>query len=48
MILGWFFGDLYKMSYYSGNDSPIQLVLCAMFQCLTDMCILGQFYIYRN
>lgn len=44
----WFFGDLYKMSYYQSTGSPLQLVLCALFQCTTDCAILAQFWIYRK
>ena len=44
----WFFGDLYKMSYYQSTGSPLQLVLCSFFQCATDCAILSQFWIYRK
>ena len=44
----WFFGDLYKMSYYQSTGSPLQLVLCSLFQCCTDVAILSQFWIYRE
>lgn len=41
-------GDLYKLSYYVSNSSPIALQACASFQIFTDICILSQFAIYRN
>jgi len=37
----WLFGDLYKMSYYQSTGSPLQLVLCSFFQCITDCAILS-------
>ena len=48
LIAMWFFGDLYKMSYYQSTGSPLQLVLCSFFQCVTDCCILAQFWFYRK
>lgn len=36
------------MSYYQSTGSPTQLVLCALFQCTTDIAILSQFYFYRK
>ena len=44
----WLLGDLYKMSYYQSTGSPLQLVLCAFFQCATDCAILSQFWFYRK
>ena len=44
----WLLGDLYKMSYYQSTGSPLQLVLCAFFQCMTDCAILSQFWFYRK
>ena len=43
----WLLGDFYKAYYYSSNDSPIQLVVCAFFQVTIDCSILSQFWIYR-
>lgn len=48
LILIWLAGDLYKFTYYSSNNSPIALVICATFQICTDISILSQFWIYRN
>eukprot|EP00347_Sterkiella_histriomuscorum_P019285 403342230 len=48
LILIWLCGDLYKFSYYASNNSPIALVCCAFFQICTDICILSQFWLYRN
>ncbi len=44
----WLLGDLYKMSYYQSTNSPLQLVLCAFFQCATDCAIMSQFWVYRK
>ena len=43
----WLIGDFYKAYYYSSNESPIQLVICAFFQVTIDCSILSQFWIYR-
>jgi solute carrier family 66, member 2 len=48
LILIWLTGDLYKLSYYMGNHSPVALQACASFQILTDLMILGQFAVYRK
>jgi hypothetical protein len=48
LILIWLGGDLYKLSYYVAHASPLALQLCAAFQIFTDICILGQFALYRN
>lgn len=31
LILMWLFGDLFKLSYYYQNNSPVELVLCSVF-----------------
>ena len=48
LIFMWLLGDFYKLSYYSGSGAPIQLLACAMFQVVTDVAILSQFWIYRE
>ena len=48
LIFIWLAGDLYKLSYYMANTSPLALKACASFQIMTDTCILAQFVIYRN
>ena len=48
LILIWLCGDLYKLSYYMANASPLALKACAAFQILMDLCILGQFVAYRR
>ena len=48
LIFIWLGGDLYKLSYYMANSSPLALQACAMLQIFTDLCILGQFALYRN
>jgi hypothetical protein len=48
LIFIWLTGDLYKLSYYMGNQSPLALQACASFQILTDLLILAQFAVYRK
>ena len=48
LIFIWLAGDLYKLSYYMANASPIALQACAAFQIFMDLCILAQFVIYRK
>ena len=48
LIFIWLAGDLYKLSYYMGNSSPLALSACASFQIFTDLCILAQFAVYRK
>lgn len=48
LILIWLWGDVYKLSYYIGNSSPVALQACSSFQILTDLLILGQFALYRR
>ncbi len=48
LILIWLGGDLYKLSYYVAHASPLALQLCAAFQIFLDLCILGQFALYKN
>ena len=44
----WLGGDLYKLSYYMANLSPLALRACASFQIFMDLCILAQFALYRK
>ena len=48
LIVIWLCGDLYKFSYYAGTSSPAALVMCAFFQICMDVCILSQFWVYRD
>ena len=48
LIFIWLAGDLYKLSYYVGNQSPFALRACASFQIFMDLCILAQFGLYRK
>ena len=48
LIFMWLLGDAYKLSYYSSQDAPIQLVACSAFQILTDIAILFQFWLYAG
>ena len=46
LIAMWMFGDMYKLTYYYSNDSPIELIFCSIFQICTDCSIMSQFWIY--
>ena len=48
LILGWVLGDVFKMYYYYSESAPIQLVACSIFQILTDVTILLQFFIFGD
>ena len=48
MIGMWLFGDMYKVSYYEGKHSPMQLIICTFMACTVDCIILSQFWLYRK
>jgi hypothetical protein len=48
LILCWVFGDGFKMWFYYTESEPIQLLACASFQLLTDIIILGQFFVFGD
>lgn len=47
MICMWLIGDMYKVSYYTNKDSPIQLVFGGLFSVTVDCLIISQFWFYR-
>ena len=48
LILGWILGDLFKVIYFFFRDTPIQLILCAIFQLTTDFILISQIFYYRK
>ena len=48
LIMMWLFGDFYKLTYYYSYDSPLQLIICSVFQICTDITIISQFWLYRH
>ena len=47
MISFWLSGDVFKVSYYFCRDTPIQLILCGIFQLITDIILTSQIFYYR-
>lgn len=47
MIFMWLSGDLFKVTYFFFRDTPIQLILCAIFQLTTDIILTSQIIYYR-
>lgn len=41
LIMMWLFGDFYKLTYYISFNSPLQLILCSVFQICTDVSIMA-------
>lgn len=48
LIFGWLCGDIFKVSYYCSRDTPIQLIVCAIFQLSTDFVVVWQVWYYRD
>ena len=47
MIFMWLSGDLFKVSYFLCRNTPIQLILCSIFQLTTDIILSSQIVYYR-
>ena len=47
LISMWLSGDLFKVSYFFCRDTPIQLILCSIFQLTTDIILSSQIVYYR-
>jgi hypothetical protein len=47
LISMWLSGDLFKVSYFFCRDTPIQLILCSIFQLTTDIILSSQIIYYR-
>jgi hypothetical protein len=48
LIFGWLSGDIFKVSYYCSRNTPIQLIVCAIFQLSTDFIVIYQIYYYNH
>ena len=48
LIIGWLCGDIFKVSYYCSRNTPIQLIVCAIFQLSTDFIVIYQIYYYKQ
>lgn len=48
LIFGWLSGDIFKVSYYCSRNTPIQLIICAIFQLSTDFIVIYQIYYYNQ
>ena len=47
LIFLWVSGDIFKVSYFFCRDTPIQLILCGIFQLTTDIFLSLQIIYYR-
>ena len=47
LICFWLSGDTFKVGYFFCRDTPIQLILCAIFQLTTDIILTSQILYYR-
>ena len=47
LVFGWICGDIFKVGYFVFRDTPIQLILCAIFQLTSDIILIGQIFYYR-
>jgi hypothetical protein len=48
LIFGWLSGDIFKVSYYCSRNTPVQLIVCALFQLSTDFIVIYQIYYYNR
>lgn len=48
LIFGWLCGDIFKVYYYCSRNTPIQLIVCAIFQLSTDFIVVYQIWYYRQ
>ena len=48
LIFGWACGDIFKVTYYCSRNTPIQLIVCALFQLSTDFIVIYQIYYYKQ
>ena len=47
LIFWWLSGDIFKVSYFFCRDTPIQLIVCGIFQLTTDIILSSQIVYYR-
>ena len=48
LIFGWLCGDIFKVYYYCRRNTPIQLIICAIFQLSTDFVVVYQIWYYKQ
>ncbi len=46
MVLLWLTGDAAKTIYFVQRQSPLQFVMCGTLQCIVDIAVLVQVFIY--
>jgi len=46
ILIGWVAGDLFKTGYFILQKSPIQFIVCAIFQVSVDFAIVLQRFFY--
>jgi len=46
ILIGWVAGDLFKTGYFILQKSPIQFIVCAIFQVSVDFAIVLQRFLY--
>lgn len=47
LLFCWVSGDIFKVSYFFCRETPIQLILCGIFQLTTDIILSLQIIYYR-
>ena len=47
LVFEWVSGDIFKLGYFFMRDTPIQLILCGIFQLTTDIILIAQIVYYR-
>jgi hypothetical protein len=47
LLFFWVSGDIFKVSYFFCRETPIQLILCGIFQLTTDIILSLQIIYYR-
>ena len=47
LIFFWLSGDTFKVGYFFCRDTPIQLIICAIFQLTADIILTIQIIYYR-
>ena len=48
LVLGWVLGDCFKATFFVLNGEPIALTICAIYQFLTDVGIILQYFLYKE
>ena len=48
LVASWFCGDIFKLLYYLNSNSPLQLILCDLFQLMVDSTIIFEIWYYTK